>query len=294
MSHNVGGALAPIIASGVIASTGNWRMAFYVPAVIAIAMGVGAIIFMRDRPSKYGLPSVGEWKQDALEKQQEAQSESGLTGKEIFIKYILKNPLIWLAVGGDLCIYMVRTIITDWPAVYYTQVAHWDLVTASSLSAWFEVGGIVGGLSAGFISDLFFKSNRWTSCLLFSLMLTASVALLPFFQHSSYLISAMLFALIGAGIYGPQLLFSLGIIESTHKDAAGSATGVKGLVTYIGAASAGLPVALVQQSFSWGGVFVLMMLVNVLLIISLLWLQGASRRKSRVSYQGVSQSQVLS
>ena len=267
------------------AKLGNWRMAFYVPAIIAIIMGFIAIIFMRDKPQHYGLPSIGEWKDDPLEKMHEADSPSQPMGKEIFINYILKNPVIWVAIFGDLCIYIVRTVITDWPAIYYTQVAGWKLVTASSLSAWFEVGGIVGGLSAGFISDLLFGANRWKTCLLFAAILFFSVMLLPLFQHSAYILSASLFALIGAGIYGPQLLFSLGIIESAHKDAAGSATGLKGLVTYLGAASAGLPVAIIQQHCAWSGVFQLMVLTNIALLASIVWLtrKGSSSYKNSKS-----------
>lgn len=88
---------------------------------------------------------------------------------------------------------------------------------SNSLNFWFEVGGIVGGLLGGFISDIFFKSNRWTSCTVYVLILFISFILLPFAIATSYLLTSLIFMAIGAGIYGPQLLFALGIIESVHK-----------------------------------------------------------------------------
>ena len=196
-----------MIASQAIVMTGNWRMAFYVPAVIAIAIGITALIFMKDRPEKYELPSIGQWKQDKAEIQVEAKSSVIMSTWQMFIKYVLLNPVVLFAIFGDLCIYVVRTSVNDWSAIYFTQVAHW----------WLD---------------------------------------------KSYLLTSLIFMAIGAGIYGPQLLFALGIIESVHKNAAGAATGLKGFITYLGAAMAGLPIALVKVSYSWTGVFTVIIFIN--------------------------------
>ncbi|EBK6349934.1 MFS transporter, partial [Salmonella enterica] len=73
--------------------------------------------------------------------------------------------------------------------------------------------------------------------------------------------------IIGAGIYAPQMLFALGVIEASHTDGAGAATGLKGGVTYVGAALAGAPVAMIQKYYSWDGVFGLLGIIAVILII---------------------------
>ncbi len=100
-SHNVGGALAPLIASGVIATTGDWRMAFYVPAIITAIQAILAAIFMKGSPESCGLPNVGEWKNDKKQLEINANSETNLSLWVMFKRYILTNPIIWLAVGGD-------------------------------------------------------------------------------------------------------------------------------------------------------------------------------------------------
>jgi len=38
---------------------------------------------------------------------------------------------------------------------------------ANSINFWFKTCGLAEGLLGGFISDLFYKWNRWTSCMLF-------------------------------------------------------------------------------------------------------------------------------
>ncbi|WP_318471391.1 MFS transporter [Photobacterium leiognathi] len=266
-SHNVGGALAPLIASGVIAYTGNWRYAFYVPAAITAVQAVIAAILMRGKPENYGLPNVGEWRNDTKQLEINKRSEAGLSMWVMFKRYILTNPIIWLAIGGDLCIYVIRTVTNDWVSVYFVKELGWDLVKSNSLVAWFEAGGILGGLTSGIISDKFFGADRWKTILIYSFVLIAGMVGVVFTIHIDYMLVALCFFIIGAGIYAPQMLFALGIIEASHADGAGAATGLKGGVTYIGAALAGAPIAMIETAYSWSGVFTLLAVIAVTLVV---------------------------
>ncbi|WP_318507131.1 MFS transporter [Photobacterium leiognathi] len=266
-SHNVGGALAPLIASGVIAYTGNWRYAFYVPAAITVVQAVIAAILMRGKPENYGLPNVGEWRNDTKQLEINKRSEAGLSMWVMFKRYILTNPIIWLAIGGDLCIYVIRTVTNDWVSVYFVKELGWDLVKSNSLVAWFEAGGILGGLTSGIISDKFFGADRWKTILIYSFVLIAGMVGVVFTIHIDYMLVALCFFIIGAGIYAPQMLFALGIIEASHADGAGAATGLKGGVTYIGAALAGAPIAMIETAYSWSGVFTLLAAIAVTLVV---------------------------
>ncbi|WP_318439426.1 MFS transporter [Photobacterium leiognathi] len=266
-SHNVGGALAPLIASGVIAYTGNWRYAFYVPAAITAVQAVIAATLMRGKPENYGLPNVGEWRNDTKQLEINKRSEAGLSMWVMFKRYILTNPIIWLAIGGDLCIYVIRTVTNDWVSVYFVKELGWDLVKSNSLVAWFEAGGILGGLTSGIISDKFFGADRWKTILIYSFVLIAGMVGVVFTIHIDYMLVALCFFIIGAGIYAPQMLFALGIIEASHADGAGAATGLKGGVTYIGAALAGAPIAMIETAYSWSGVFTLLGAIAVTLVV---------------------------
>lgn len=266
-SHNVGGALAPLIASAVIAYTGNWRYAFFVPALITLIQAVISAIFMRDKPEKYGLPNVGVWKNDKKQLEINKHSETGLTIWRMFRTYILNNPIIWIAICGDLCIYVIRTVTDDWVSVYFVKELGWDLIKSNSLVAWFEVGGILGGLTSGIISDKFFHADRWVTILIYSVILLLGMGGVALTIHIHYYLVAICFFIIGAGIYAPQMLFALGVIEASHADGAGAATGLKGGVTYVGAALAGAPIAMIQKYYSWNGVFGLLGVIAVVLIL---------------------------
>ncbi|HIF9491778.1 TPA: MFS transporter [Photobacterium damselae] len=266
-SHNVGGALAPLIASAVIASTGNWRYAFYVPAIITAVQAIIAAVFMRGKPENYGLPNVGVWKNDTKQLEINKNSEAGLSMWTMFKHYILTNPIIWLAIGGDLCIYIIRTVSTDWVNVYFVKQLGWDLMKSNSLVAWFEAGGILGGLTSGIISDKFFGADRWKTILIYSFVLIAGMVGVMLTIHIDYMLVALCFFIIGAGIYAPQMLFALGIIEASHADGAGAATGLKGGVTYVGAALAGAPIAMLKNAYSWNGVFILLGSIAAILVV---------------------------
>ncbi|EIW3594270.1 MFS transporter [Salmonella enterica] len=266
-SHNVGGALAPLIASAVIAYTGNWRYAFFVPALITLIQAIISAIFMRDKPEKYGLPNVGIWKNDKKQLEINKRSETGLTIWRMFRTYILNNPIIWIAICGDLCIYIIRTVTDDWVSVYFVKELGWNLIKSNSLVAWFEVGGILGGLTSGIISDKFFHADRWVTILIYSVILLLGMGSVALTIHINYYLVAICFFIIGAGIYAPQMLFALGVIEASHSDGAGAATGLKGGVTYVGAALAGAPIAMIQKYYSWNGVFGLLGVIAILLIV---------------------------
>ncbi len=86
-AHNVGGGfIATIVLIGV-SVFGSWKGAFYLPAVIAIVVGILFIVFAKDTPQSVGLPPIEEYKNDYPEIQVEDR-EKELSGKEILFKYV--------------------------------------------------------------------------------------------------------------------------------------------------------------------------------------------------------------
>lgn len=82
--------------------------------------------------------------------------------------------------------------------------------------------------------------------LIFALALCICIVLVPLVQDTSYTLTAILFTIMGFALYGPHMLFAVGCLDVTHKDAAGSITGFRGLFSYVGAAMAGVPVIMVK------------------------------------------------
>ncbi|MGB6189823.1 MAG: MFS transporter family glucose-6-phosphate receptor UhpC, partial [Aeromonas molluscorum] len=274
-AHNVGGALIPLIVS-TIALQHGWRYGMIVPGVIAILAGLFLCWRLRDTPSAMGLPTVGEWRQDALEIAQQTQ-DAGLSHRQILRKYVLGNPYIWLLACCYVLVYVVRTAINDWGNLYMTEQRGFDLMSANSVISMFEVGGFIGALVAGWGSDKLFNGNRGPMNLIFAvgiLLAVGSLWLMPFF---SYVMQAACFFTIGFFVFGPQMLIGMAAAECSHKHCAGAATGFVGLFAYMGAALSGYPLAKIMEIWHWNGFFVVISVaagVSALLLLPFLKAQA--------------------
>ncbi len=253
-AHNVGGALIPMVVATVALHYG-WRFGMMIPGACAILVGLFLCWRLRDKPETLGLPSVGAWRQDALEIAQQ-QVGMGLTRRQILRRYVLTNPYIWLLAGSYVMVYVVRAAINDWGNLYMTETLGADLVTANSAVTLFEVGGLLGTLVAGWGSDQLFNGNRGPMNLIFAAGILLSVGSLWLMPFASYLMQSACFFTIGFFVFGPQMLIGMAAAECSHKDAAGAATGFVGLFAYMGAAISGYPLARVLECWQWDGFFV--------------------------------------
>ena len=251
--HNLSSALVPLII-GYTALTWGWRYGFILPGVIAIIIGVVLCFRMRDKPITMGLPTVGQWRQDELERQQE-QEGYGLSFRQILTTYVIGNKYIWLLCSSYLLVYVVRIAIGDWGNLYLTEQHGFDLFSANAAVSMFEVGGFLGSLFGGWGSDRFFRGNRAPMNLIFALGIFISVTSLWLVPLSNIVIISSCFFSIGFFVFGPQMMIGMAAAECSHKDVAATATGFVGLFGYLGAALASYPISLIIEQFSWNGFF---------------------------------------
>ncbi|BFU59353.1 MULTISPECIES: MFS transporter family glucose-6-phosphate receptor UhpC [Rodentibacter] len=267
-AHNVGGALTPLVIGYVILHY-SWRDGFVVVGGLAIFISFFLLWRLRNTPESMGLPSVGHWRDDKLELTQEKVAPY-LSWRKILRHYVFLNKYIWLLALSYTLVYIVRTAINDWGNIYLTEKHHYDLVSANSALAVFEVGGILGSLVAGWGSDRLFSSNRGPMALIFAIGIFLSITALWLLPKENYVLQVTLFFVVGFFIFGPQMLIGMAAAECSHKKTPGAATGFIGLFAYLGAAIAGYPLALVMQYFHWRGFFVFIAFCAAGIAISLL------------------------
>ncbi len=267
-AHNVGGALTPLVIGYVILHC-SWRDGFVIVGGLAIFIGLFLLWRLRNTPESMGLPSVGHWRDDKLELTQEKVAPY-LSWRKILRHYVFLNKYIWLLALSYTLVYIVRTAINDWGNIYLTEKHHYDLVSANSALAVFEVGGILGSLVAGWGSDRLFSSNRGPMALIFAIGIFLSITALWLLPKENYILQVTLFFIVGFFIFGPQMLIGMAAAECSHKKTPGAATGFIGLFAYLGAAIAGYPLALVMQYFHWRGFFVFIAFCSAGIAISLL------------------------
>ncbi|MCB1109490.1 MAG: MFS transporter family glucose-6-phosphate receptor UhpC [Chlamydiia bacterium] len=272
-SHNIGGAIIPLLCAFSIQAFG-WRYAMYLPGTMAIIVGLFLINRLRDNPRRVGLPSIEKFRNDYPDDKDrdEVDQDKNLSPKQILVEHIFKNKFIWILAISYFFVYIIRTAINDWIQLYLMEEKGYTLMLAGSCVFWFEIGGIFGSLAAGYLSDTIFKGKRGPVNVLFTLGIIGTLLALWFAPSASLMLVSTVMFFFGFLIFGPQMLIGMAAAELADKEAAGTATGFAGLFAYSGAACAGWPVGRITQDFGWPGFFLLLSIcasVAVLLLLPL-------------------------
>ncbi len=268
--HNVGGFLVPnLIALCLL--YGQWRLGMWAAGAVAIAMSVVLLVTLRDTPRSLGLPPIEKYKHDECEGQSCSAADQ-LPTWTLVKRYVLTNRALWILAAGYVLIYVVRTAINDWGALYLTEHGY-SLAKADGCLSLFEVGGFFGSLAAGWLSDSLFSGSRGQTNVLFSLGTLLPLLVLWLTAASSHLFCIGAIFCIGFFIFGPQMLIGVAAAELSHKKASGASTGFIGLFGYLGAALSGYPVATVIHHYGWNDFFIVMLVCVALaaLVLAQLW-----------------------
>lgn len=269
-SHNIGGAVIPIIV-GFCAQVFGWRWGMYIPGVMCLGIGAFLIYCLRDTPRSLGLPTIEKFRDDYPDVRHTQDEE--ISVKELLVKYVLNNKYIWVLGTAYFFVYVIRGAVNIWSALYLMETRGYSLVTANACIVWFELGGLVGNVVAGWASDKIFDGRRCPINVLFSIGVIAAIGALWMMPPGYLIVDYALVFCIGFLIFGPQMLIGIAAAELSHKKAAGSATGFIGWIAYLGQAVAGYPMAKMCESMGWQGFFITLCLCGVLIvmILSPLW-----------------------
>lgn len=268
-SHNVGAALLPLVAATLIVAFG-WRAGLHVPGMIAIAGGFFLMNRLRDTPQSLGLPPIDGG----------AHDEKELSTRQILMDYTLRNRWIWVIAAAYFLVYLVRWSLCHWSYLYLVDAQGYSKAMAASGIFWFEVGGLGGGLAAGWLSDILFKARRGPVNALFML------GVLPCVMGMAYggpLLTMVSLFFAGFFIFGPQMLLAVMAAEYSHKKAAATAIGFLGIIAYVGCTVTGGPMGHVIRDLGWSAYFTLLIgcsVAGVLLMLPLIRRRGASLSES--------------
>jgi OPA family glycerol-3-phosphate transporter-like MFS transporter len=277
VAHNVGGGLiGPLFLLG-LGWFNDWHSAFYVPAAVALGIAVFAFLTMRDTPQSCGLPPIEEYKKDYPEGYDESH-EREFSTKEIFVKYVLKNRMLWYIALANVFVYLLRYGVLDWAPTYLKEVKHFTVDKSSWAYFLYEWAGIPGTLLCGWLSDKLFKGNRGATGVVF--MALVAVSTVVYWLNPPGNPTVDMFALIAIGflIYGPVMLIGLQALELVPKKAAGTAAGFTGLFGYLGGSvAANALVGYTVDLYGWDGGFMLLVASCVLAIVFLALTLGHKR-----------------
>ncbi len=266
--HNVGGfAIALIVPIAI--SLWNWRAGMIIPGVIGILMGLFMINRLRDVPTSMGLPPVEEYKNDYPIGKKAFEKSRTPPMMEILRKYVLANPYMWLLGLAYAMVYVVRQAFYTWGTVYLFQHLHFSLFNSDFAGGLFEIGGLLGSLVAGILSDRLFSSRRGPMNVIYCLGMLAVVLVFWLFTGANYLANVAIIFCLGFVVFGPQMLVGMSAAELSHREAAGASTGFAALFAYLGAGLAGYPLGVVLTYWGWSGFFIILAICSSIATILL-------------------------
>lgn len=269
VAHNVGGGLiGPLFVLG-MAWFNDWHSAFYVPACVAVFIALFVLLTLRDTPQSCGLPSIEEHRNDYPADYSE-EYEQEFSAKDIFLRYVLNNKLLWFIAVANAFVYFIRYGVLDWAPTYLSEVKHFTVDQSSWAYFMYEWAGIPGTLLCGWISDNWFKGRRAPAGMLFMCLVVVAVIVYWLNPPGNPGVDMAALLAIGFLIYGPVMLIGLYALELVPKKAAGTAAGLTGLFGYLGGALvANIALGYTVDYFGWDGGFMLLVgggLIAIVLI----------------------------
>lgn len=250
-SHHIGGAVILVAGGYLVTYFGTWRSVFFAPAIFALLFALFLINRLRDRPEALGLPAVEVYRKDMNEADAKDLQNNGETARELFVKYILKNKLVWVVSVVNLFVYIVRIGILDWAPSFLKESRGLSIVASANITAVFEVAGIIGAIAAGWLSDTIFNGRRGRVSVLFMGLLVLSVLAILYVPSNSYILITLVLFAIGFFVHGPMLLVAVAAADFATKKSAATAVGLTGLFGYMGAFVANYGTGLISERWGW-------------------------------------------
>ena len=271
-SHEIGTYIS-VILSGFLITHYGWESVFYVPAFFAILFCFFFYKNLQDKPASIGLPDIEKFKDpDYKEPVKETTEEDKYSYSDIFKKYIIKNPTVWLLAVAYIFVYVVRYGTIDWLVLYEVKSKGYTTAQAANLLSFLPLVGVLGTIGAGFVSDKFFKGQRAPVNIICLTFLAICIYLFKINQY--HFMDYVYVSAIGVFTCGPQVLIGgLSAVESSSKKVASAVTGFCGMFGYIGAILSGVGTGFIIEKFQWSGAinfWILSALISLVICLILL------------------------
>lgn len=244
-SHSIGAGLV-VILCGYLAPI-DWRLCFFVPAGIALVGAGWLAIFLRDTPESLGLPPV-EGTESLEDRPREPISQT-------LRAYVLSNPFIWLLSFANFFVYSVRYGVLDWGPSFLKQARGMELSHAGWTVAAFEISGILGMLTSGWITDRLFGGRGARVCIVYMAMCAVAITAFWLLDSPSYWLNTALLCAAGFSVYGPQGLVGVCAANLATKRAAAAAVGLTGLFGYLSTIVSGFGIGWIVEHHGWNAGF---------------------------------------
>lgn len=247
-------------------NVGAWKWCFWIPAAIALLGVIGLVVALRDTPKSVGLPEMEGTHTKVEDNSSSAEYRAFLREK------VFRNPVIWTLAFANFFVYVVRFAFLDWGPMLLTESKGLTIAMATTLCIIFEfVGGNIGMVVAGWLTDHLFKNKAHHTCLFCTLGALLAVVVFWFIPNTApWWVQMIPFTFIGFFIYGPQALLGVAAANQATNKAAATANGILGIFGYASTIISGVVFGSLIDSYGWNAAYIIAAVMALLGVITLL------------------------
>jgi OPA family glycerol-3-phosphate transporter-like MFS transporter len=251
-----GGVFGMMISSGyfLALTVGGWILAFLpwywvflVPSMLLAVMFVVDLVLVKDKPSQAGFTDFDT--DDATSKDADKDKPVNFG---YLVRRVFSNPVILTIIAAEFCTGFVRQGVMLWFVLFLKEVHHIEhgatLFTVASTGI--TVGGILGGLLCGFLSDKVFGSRRPPVAFIF--YIGQIIALVWLGQTASPVMAALLIPFTCMWIFGVHgMLSATSAMDFGGTKAAASVAGICDGVQYLASGLTGFALGGALDTYGW-------------------------------------------
>ena len=238
---------------GWVLSRFSWFWVFLVPTFVLAIMGLIDLIWVKDTPAEAGFENFNTGDASSEDK----DKEKPLSMKEL-LKRMFGSKVIRTLMASEFCTGFVRQGLMLWSTAFLVEKHH--VLTGSWLfsvsSIGITVGGIVGGILCGWMSDKLFQSRRPPVAGIFYIMQIAAILLLTFTNNAT--LAAFMIGGSCIWIFGVHgMLTGTASMDFGGTRGASTVAGLLDGVQYFASGFAGFGLGLVFDKIGWNAWLVL-------------------------------------
>lgn len=263
--YQLAGSLTIVIA-GWSAQWLGWRGALFVPSALLAASAIHMLFTLQEGP-----PAATDGSAPAAAERGTWQANVAAT---------LSNPRLWLLALALGLLNACRYGFLDWGVVHLMEVQDAGLGASALKNSVLPAGGIAGTLLAGWATDRFFGGRRVPVMVAMLVVLGALVIGYDAIIRTNAIASLVTLALIGALIFGPQvLLVGTTPVDLARRGTAAAACGFVNFFGYLGAAAGDQVTGYLVDRYDWQAAlwFWAACAFGAALIVAPLWTAHARR-----------------
>lgn len=248
----------------------GWRSAFFVPAILPVAMLVIYWIFTKESPKAIGLSDYEE--EDKGKAEHEDKMAQILKEKGVLYPYIhlLKKPVFWVWIFVVFASGIARYGLVTWIPKYLNETTGLGAVVSLLTSTILPIGMGIGTFIVPALTDKFCPDNRLWASVLSGMVAAVCIIGIAFLNpDNSFQFFLMLLCLFFAGFF----IYAInGTVWAYAADVGGrvfasTASGILDFAAYMGAAIQAAVYGSILNAGNWNAVFLSVALFCALIAV---------------------------